>query len=45
MIVDEDVAWRLFTKGLPFESAEELITKLGDEKLGLAILRMVAIIG
>ena len=37
--------WRLATKGIAFEEARSLATIEGDGSLGLALLRMVAILG
>lgn len=45
VVIDEDIAWRLFTKGFSNERARELATISGDESIGSAILDMVSIIG
>jgi hypothetical protein len=38
-----EVAWKLFTKGLRLEEARQLVQISDDEKLGLAVLRLVAV--
>jgi uncharacterized protein (TIGR03083 family) len=43
--LEEDIAWRLFTKGLTPEAARAQAILSGDEKLALPLLRMVSIIG
>lgn len=45
IIIDQDAAWRLFTRGIDPKSAENLVTISGDTELGSAVLQMVAIIG
>lgn len=42
--VDEDVAWRLFTRGLSPSLAGEQLALKGDRALGLRVLEMVSII-
>ncbi len=44
VIVDQDVAWRLFTKGLDREQARAKTTIQGELTLGLNVLDMVSII-
>ncbi len=44
VIVDQDVAWRLFTKGLDREQARATTTIRGEQSLGLKVLEMVSII-
>lgn len=44
VIVDQDVAWRLFTRGLDQSLARSQITVEGDQILGLRVLDMVSII-
>jgi len=44
IVVDEDVAWRLFTRGLKEELACKPITLSGDMLLGATIVDMVSII-
>ncbi|MCH8025566.1 MAG: maleylpyruvate isomerase family mycothiol-dependent enzyme [Chloroflexi bacterium] len=42
--LDQNIAWRLFTKGLSEEQAREAVRIEGDEALGAKMLRAVAII-
>jgi len=42
--IDEDVAWRLFTRGLDQSLAREQMALNGDQALGLRVLEMVSII-
>ena len=42
--VDQSTAWRLFTKGITPKQAERMILFIGNRKLGLHVLRTVAII-
>lgn len=44
VIMDEDVAWRVFTRGLSRAEAEARVTIRGDEALGLKMLDVVSII-
>ena len=44
VIVEEDVAWRMFTKGFSQEDARTRVIVLGDHSLGLKVLDMVSII-
>jgi hypothetical protein len=44
VIVDQDTAWRLFTKGLSQDAARTKVTILGDQSLGLKVLDVVSII-
>jgi uncharacterized protein (TIGR03083 family) len=41
--LDQDTAWRLFTKGIAHDVARPAITVAGDATLGLHILEMVSI--
>jgi len=43
-ILDEDVAWRLFTRGLSRDAALDQVTLLGDRPLASRVLDMVSII-
>jgi uncharacterized protein (TIGR03083 family) len=43
-VMDEDVAWRLFTRGLDPSRAQKQILVNGDPALGLSVLGMVSII-
>jgi hypothetical protein len=42
--IDQEVAWRLFTRGLSPDVAEEQMVVTGDRALGSRVLRMVSII-
>jgi len=43
--IPQDVAWRLFTKGIKREAAASVVTITGDRDLGSHVMSMVAIIG
>jgi uncharacterized protein (TIGR03083 family) len=43
--LDQDLAWRLFTRGMTPDQAEPLAVFEGDRELGRHVLRAVAIIG
>ena len=43
--IPEEIAWRIFTKGISFEEAGPQVRVSGDERLGLHILRMISIVG
>lgn len=42
--IPEDIAWRLFTKGMTKEAARDKITLSGDKSLGEQMLQVVSII-
>ena len=44
VMIDQEIAWRLFTHGLSQNAAREHIIFKGDQGLGLKILEMVSII-
>lgn len=44
VLLDADIAWRLFTRGLSLDQAREQMTLVGDHALGLRILEMRSII-
>jgi uncharacterized protein (TIGR03083 family) len=44
LVVDQDVAWRAFTRGLGKDEARSQVTVLGDASLALRVLDMVSII-
>jgi uncharacterized protein (TIGR03083 family) len=44
VIIDQDVAWQLFTRGLDQNLAREQVTIVGDQALGMRVLDMVSII-
>ncbi len=41
--LDQDTAWRLFSKGIDVETAKQKLRIVGDESLGSMILQMVAV--
>lgn len=41
--LDQDLAWRLFTRGVSPEAAEERVRVRGDARLGAGLLNLVAI--
>jgi len=43
--IPEDIAWRVFTKGIRRDEAEALVSFEGDRQLGLHVLQSVAIVG
>lgn len=43
VVLDEGVAWRLFTKGIPVEAARPHVQISGDEALGAHLLSLLAI--
>lgn len=43
--IPQEIAWRIFTKGIDRESAARQVTITGDRTLGAHVLSMVAIIG
>jgi len=44
VIIDQEIAWRLFTRGISQNVAQEQITIKGDQILGMKVLEMVSII-
>jgi len=44
VIVDEEMAWRLCTRGLNQEQAQEHVTRIGDQALASQVFEMVSII-
>ena len=44
LIIDQDVAWRLFTKGISKDEALARATLIGDESLAMKALDMVSVI-
>jgi hypothetical protein len=44
VVIDEEVAWRLFTGGVDRKEARRHVTVIGDQDLGLLALDAVAII-
>ena len=43
--IPQDIAWRIFTKGIDRKSAEAQVEVRGDRRLGLHVLGMVTIVG
>jgi hypothetical protein len=43
--IPPDIAWRIFTKGISYEAAQASTHCVGDQKLGLHVLRMLSIVG
>jgi len=43
--IPQEIAWKLFTKGLPADEARRQLKFAGDEKLTSPILKVVAIVG
>lgn len=43
--IPQDIAWRIFTKGIPRDSAREQVRVTGEAKLGEHVLDMLAIVG
>jgi uncharacterized protein (TIGR03083 family) len=43
-VIDQDVAWRLFTKGISKDEALAMVTLIGDESLATKALDMVSVI-
>jgi len=41
--IDQDVAWRLFTKGINRQDAQRQVRTVGDETLGNQVLNMVSL--
>ncbi|MEK6325124.1 MAG: maleylpyruvate isomerase family mycothiol-dependent enzyme [Acidobacteriota bacterium] len=44
VVLDQDVAWRLFTKGIRKDDALGKATLIGDQTLGLKVFEMVSVI-
>jgi hypothetical protein len=43
-MLDENTAWRLFTKGIGNQQARAQATIVGDQRLGSPVLDMVSVI-
>ena len=43
--IPQEIAWRIFTKGISFEEASVQVQFAGDESVGLHILKMISIVG
>jgi uncharacterized protein (TIGR03083 family) len=43
--IPQEIAWRIFTKGMALEEARTQVQVTGDETVGLHILKMISIVG
>ena len=43
--IPQEIAWRIFTKGIDRETAQRQVTIEGDQRLGQHVLSMISIIG
>jgi len=43
--IPQEIAWRIFTKGIDRDAARAQVQVEGDEEIGLHILKMVSIVG
>ena len=43
--IPQEIAWRIFTKGIAFDAAKAEVHVEGNSEIGLHILRMVSIVG
>ena len=43
--IPQEIAWRIFTKGIALEEASTQVQVTGDEAIGLHILKMISIVG
>lgn len=43
--IPQEIAWRIFTKGIASEDARTQVHASGDESIGLHILKMISIVG
>jgi hypothetical protein len=43
--IPQEIAWRVFTKGIAYEDARAQVRVSGDEAVGLHILKMISIVG
>ena len=43
--IPQEIAWRIFTKGIAPEEARAQVQVTGDEEVGLHILKMISIVG
>ena len=44
-MIPQEIAWRIFTKGIAPEEAKTQVQTTGDEAVGLHILQMISIVG
>jgi uncharacterized protein (TIGR03083 family) len=45
VMIPQEIAWRIFTKGIAFEEAKAQVQVTGDEAVGLHILKTISIVG
>jgi len=45
VIIPQEIAWRVFTKGIDRQSARSQITMHGDSRLGDRVLELTAVVG
>jgi uncharacterized protein (TIGR03083 family) len=43
--IPQEIAWRIFTKGISFEEARAQVHITGEEAVGLHILKMISVVG
>jgi uncharacterized protein (TIGR03083 family) len=43
--IPQEIAWRIFTKGIAFDEARTQVRVVGDEAVGLHILKMISVVG
>lgn len=43
--IPQEIAWRIFTKGIPREEARAQVLVTGDQEVGLHILKMISVVG
>lgn len=43
--IPQEIAWRVFTKGIGYDEAKSQTTVTGDQGVGLHILKMISIVG
>ena len=43
--IPQEIAWRIFTKGMDIKAAEAQVQVTGDSRVGLRILEMISIVG
>ena len=43
--IPQEIAWRIFTKGIARDAAESQVQVEGQSDIGMHILRMVSIVG
>ncbi len=44
-VIPQDIAWRVFTKGISAAEARAHVTVTGDPAIGMHVLSMIAIVG